>query len=120
MRVAAFDELTAGLGPERLSPATGSITEITDDSRRVGPGCLFVARGTAPDGPWRGWVTAACAAGAAAVVAPGTIEVPAGVGLAVAPVVDQPLAGRIAARFFGDPARGLKLVGVTGTNGIKR
>ena len=112
-----FDDLIADTGPQRLSPATAPITDITDDSRQVTPGGLFVARGRADDDRWHAWVHTACAAGAAAVIAPAPIDLPDGVGLAVAPVVDQPLAGVLAARFFGHPARGIKLVGITGTNG---
>lgn len=117
----AFDDLIADAGPELIRPAAQPITEMTDDSRRVASGCVFVARGRADatsDGDgWRAWVVDACAAGAAAVVAPAAVDVPDGVGLAVASVVDQPLAAELAARFFGHPARGLKLVGITGTNG---
>ncbi len=99
------------------------LSDLTDDSRRVTPGSLFVARDTgAGDERWRGFVADAMAAGAAAVVAPAAVEVPAGVSLAVprergATRIDQPLAGRLAARFFGDPAKRLKLIGITGTNG---
>ena len=117
MHGSAFDDLIADTGAQRLNPATAPVTDITDDSRQVSPGCLFVARGRADDDRWHAWVHTACAAGAAAVVAPARIDLPDGVGLAVVPVVDQPLAASLAARFFGHPARGLKLVGITGTNG---
>ena len=42
---------------------------------------------------------------------------PEGVGLTVVPGLDQRVAGRLAERFFGHPAKRLKLIGVTGTNG---
>ena len=100
----------------RAGSAEVQITDVTDDSRRVTPGCLFVARDTG-DVWWRDYAAQAVAQGAAAVVAPGEIEVPAGVVLAVHPCVDQRLAGALAANFFGHPAKQLKLLGVTGTNG---
>lgn len=108
--------LAAGDGREELSG-------LTDDSRRVTPGCLFVARvaGEATGDRWREFVADAVAKGARAVIAPDNADLPEGVSLAVpadAEVkIDQPLAGRLAARFFGEPARQLKLIGITGTNG---
>ncbi len=116
-----FAELVTGLGaaPDGQPGADGPaapLTDLTDDSRRVVPGACFVARDTG-DGRWVRYVSVAVERGAAAVVAPGPVDVPAGVGLCVLPRVDQALAGRLAARFFGHPAERLKLVGVTGTNG---
>lgn len=113
----SFDDLIADTGLKRLHPAAAPITDLTDDSRQVSPGSVFVARGQAANDHWHPWVATACAAGAAAVVAPAAIDVPAGVGLAVGPVIDQPLAATLAAQFFGHPARQLKLIGITGTNG---
>lgn len=108
--------LAAGDGREELS-------DLTDDSRRVTPGSLFIARtvGEATGDRWREFVADAVAKGARAVIAPDNADLPEGVSLAVpadAEVkIDQPLAGRLAARFFGEPARRLKLIGITGTNG---
>jgi UDP-N-acetylmuramoyl-L-alanyl-D-glutamate--2,6-diaminopimelate ligase len=104
------------LVPEYRSPRHGDprITGITMDSRSVQPGDLFVAvRGAQFDGHC--FVDAAVAAGAAAVVAE------ADVGPIAVPVVRtadaRSAAGRIAARFFGDPSSGMHCLGVTGTNG---
>ncbi|HUI10888.1 MAG TPA: UDP-N-acetylmuramoyl-L-alanyl-D-glutamate--2,6-diaminopimelate ligase [Bacteroidota bacterium] len=98
-----------------------NVREIRYDSRRVGPGDLFVAlRGTAADG--RGFVTAAVAAGAVAVLLDDDAAVPdaffmhAGVLKIVVPDARVALAG-CAANFFGRPADALTLVGITGTNG---
>jgi len=111
--------LVSGAGQTRLS-------DLTDDTRRVTSGCLFVARGAAGqdenESRWRGFVADAIARGAAAIVAPAAVEVPKGVSLVVPSVgqpksIDQRLAGQLAARVFGDPAKRLKLIGITGTNG---
>lgn len=89
------------------------ITGVTADSRKVGPGSLFVALpGSAADG--RAFIPQALSQGAAAVMAPSDTD------LALAPVLvtsgDVRRAYAIAARnFYGDqPAT---CVAVTGTNG---
>ncbi len=95
-----------------------AVHALRGDSREVGPGDVFFARaGSCFDG--RGFIDAACEAGAAAVVYEGEGEMrrhPAGAWLV--PVPDLPRAlGRAAARFHGHPSRALEVVGVTGTNG---
>ncbi|MEM7626597.1 MAG: UDP-N-acetylmuramoyl-L-alanyl-D-glutamate--2,6-diaminopimelate ligase [Planctomycetota bacterium] len=92
------------------------IADVTDDSRAAGPGCLFVARQD-DGGRWRRYVAQAVERGAVAVVVAELMAAPDQVSLLLADQVDQALAGRVAARFFGDPAARLELVGVTGTNG---
>ena len=105
-------EVRAGLPQEELR-----IRQVATDSRKVQPGALFVAiHGVATDGNL--YAKDAAARGAAAVLS----EIPA--------PADWP--GEIpwihvnegrkalaiaAANFFGQPAKALKLVGVTGTNG---
>ena len=116
-----FAELIDGLEPSyeaslRVDASAAPLTDLTDDSRRVTPGACFVARETG-DERWKDYVVSAVERGAAAVVAPGPVDVPPGVALAVLPAVDQQAAGRLAARFFGHPADRLRLIGVTGTNG---
>lgn len=88
---------------------------IAYDSRRVGPGFLFVAiEGFQTDG--HRFIEQAVAAGAAAVVVQKPVAVPAFA--AWVQVADSRLAlGLLAARFYGYPARQLKMAGVTGTNG---
>src|SRR3989475_8925496 len=92
----------------------------TDDSRRVSPGGLFVAvKGTQSDG--HRFLAQAVAAGAGAIVVE-TGRVPAetlaSIGVPVIQVGDSRRAlGFLASRFYGDPSRRLKMIGVTGTNG---
>jgi len=92
----------------------GSVTEICTDSRRVTPGCLFVAlKGERSDG--HDYVAQALEKGAAAAVAAHPVAgVPAGRLLLVA----DPLASLldIAARYRAK-FPGLRLVGVTGSVG---
>ncbi|WP_421683638.1 UDP-N-acetylmuramoyl-L-alanyl-D-glutamate--2,6-diaminopimelate ligase [Stutzerimonas urumqiensis] len=94
------------------------IRELTLDSRKVRPGDLFLAvPGTQQDG--RAHIADALARGAAAVAyeAEGA-DVPRDDVAALIPV--RRLASQlsaIAGRFYGEPSRSLRLVGVTGTNG---
>ena len=95
------------------------ITGVTEDSRRVVPGGLFVARpGAVHDG--RRFVEDAVERGAVAVLADDPSVAPASVAILV-PADDAPplpaLGARLVERSLGDPARTLQLVGVTGTNG---
>ena len=96
------------------------ITGLTDDSRRVSPGGLFVAvKGTQSDG--HRYLNQALSAGAGAVVVEAGC-VPAGtldsLGVPVIEVRDsRHVLGVLASRFHGDPSRRLKMIGVTGTNG---
>jgi UDP-N-acetylmuramoyl-L-alanyl-D-glutamate--2,6-diaminopimelate ligase len=92
---------------------------LTDDSRRVGPGSLFIAvRGENADGHL--FVFQAVERGAVAVVVedeafPGR-EAIGNVPLVV--VEDgRAAAARIAAAYYGHPSDKLKVVGITGTNG---
>jgi UDP-N-acetylmuramoyl-L-alanyl-D-glutamate--2,6-diaminopimelate ligase len=86
---------------------------ITADSRQVGPGYLFVAnRGVAVDG--HEFVADAVARGAVAVVT----EAPVGGDTPNLVVKDGAKAlAELASRFYGNPAEGMFLCGVTGTNG---
>ncbi|RKQ88482.1 UDP-N-acetylmuramoyl-L-alanyl-D-glutamate--2,6-diaminopimelate ligase [Brockia lithotrophica] len=115
------------LAPLRVWRARGfltvNVTHITDDSREVLPGSLFVARrGTTGDG--HAFIPDALARGAVAlVVAMGRGEevvrrggVPEGVPIVEVPDPHQALAF-LAARLYGDPTSHLRVVGVTGTNG---
>ncbi|MDR2167191.1 MAG: UDP-N-acetylmuramoyl-L-alanyl-D-glutamate--2,6-diaminopimelate ligase [Clostridiales bacterium] len=93
------------------------ITGICIDSRAVRPGDLFVCvEGINVDG--HGFVGAAVAAGAVAVICRKGREgeMPAGVPFFA---VDDTRIGLAAAceLFFGSPARNMKLIGITGTNG---
>ena len=103
----------AGLLVERRGDLPSAVTDVTDDSRSVRPGMLFVAvRGAAGDG--HDFVDAAARAGATAAI----VENPARDALPALVVRDSRRAAALAAAAaYGFPARGLELVGVTGTNG---
>ena len=104
-----------------LEPFGGSnwrdvqLRAITADSREVEPGSLFVAvPGTRVSGTT--FVGEAVRRGAAAVISPERVLLPRAVpGLWVR---DGKLAlSAAASRFSGHPSHGLRVVGVTGTNG---
>src|SRR5690606_18887811 len=89
------------------------VAALTADSRAVEPGALYAAvRGTQTDG--HRFVGDAIRRGAAAVMA----ETPQGLGVPELVVRDGRRALLAAARtWYGEPARSLTLMGVTGTNG---
>lgn len=112
-----LDELLqqAGIGFRSEAPPNLDITQISDDSRRVGPGTLFIARrGAVADGTR--FVRDAVTRGAVAVLSQEALDTDIGVPrLVVSDVVRS--TSRIAHAFHGFPARSLKIVGITGTNG---
>jgi UDP-N-acetylmuramoyl-L-alanyl-D-glutamate--2,6-diaminopimelate ligase len=89
------------------------VSRITEDSRAVGPGALFLAvRGAERDG--HAYLDGAATAGAVAAI----VDDPARTTLPSIVVSDTRRAAAVAASaFYGFPARALRLVGVTGTNG---
>ena len=93
------------------------ITGLTQDSRKVEPGMMFVAvNGYNANGA--DYIPSALAKGASVIVTEETAprELPAGVSWVK--VKDSPEAlGRLASAYFGNPSEKLTLVGVTGTNG---
>jgi UDP-N-acetylmuramoyl-L-alanyl-D-glutamate--2,6-diaminopimelate ligase len=108
--------------PRKAPTSDPVIRGISYDSRGVSPGDLFVALvGAVSDG--HDYLAAALELGAAALLVED--ETQAQSALAAAPrsvpilvVPDSRRAmGPISARFFGDPADELVLVGITGTNG---
>ena len=103
----------AGLLAGERGAVPESIDTITDDSRTVVPGALFLAvRGTERDG--HTYLTVAAERGAAAAI----VDDPSRTTLPVLIVSDTRRAAAIAASVFHrDPASALRLVGVTGTNG---
>ena len=114
--------LIAGLGIRPVGgkavPAPVRICDITEDSRTVMPGSLFVARrGEKSDG--RNFVGAAVEAGAVAVLTDDPkVQVPAKSGAALLVADDiQMAAAMVAERFYGMPSQRLAVIGVTGTNG---
>ena len=113
-----LEQLIQGLTHrQRLGTANPEIKGLTMDSRQVEPGMVFVAvRGTQTDGHL--YLNSALERGAAALVVE---EWPADLpteGMEVLVVADTALAlGQLASRYYGDPSKQMRLVGVTGTNG---
>ena len=112
------------VGPLKVVTVRGNweqdITGLTDDSRQVRAGSLFVAvRGVQADG--HRFLEQAVGAGAAAVVIEAgrvPCEVLDTLGVPVIEVSSsRQFLGVLAGRFHGDPSRCLKLIAVTGTNG---
>ncbi|MDX2146200.1 MAG: UDP-N-acetylmuramoyl-L-alanyl-D-glutamate--2,6-diaminopimelate ligase [Planctomycetota bacterium] len=118
-------------GPGRLDdPMATRICDLTEDSRTVLPGSLFVARsGTKSDG--RRFVADARASGAVAILIDSNDDARARAAVEAArsntsgssPAIvlgAADLSGavaRIADRFYGEPSKKLRAIGVTGTNG---
>lgn len=101
--------------PDARLVGDGSVEvgELAYDSRRVGPGTLFFCvPGEKVDG--HEFASAAVDTGAVGLIVERELE------LAVPQVVVRDARAAmapLAARFFGDPTRELKVVGITGTNG---
>ncbi len=106
-------ELIGGLDVTRLAadPET-PVTGLHADYRQIKPGDVFIAiRGRERDG--HDFIPAAIAAGASVILAERPVE--------GAPYVLTPNSRRAmalaAGNFYGNPARELQIIGVTGTNG---
>ena len=112
-----LDALLRGSGVEL--PAGSDLLEInsiTDDSRSVVPGSLFVAvDGFETDGHL--FVAQAAGRGAAAVLAEHPVPDCPGTVLVNGSGSNRTLLAELAARFYGRPWDDLITVGVTGTNG---
>jgi UDP-N-acetylmuramoyl-L-alanyl-D-glutamate--2,6-diaminopimelate ligase len=95
------------------SPESPQLTGVSDDTRQLQPGNLYLAvRGTQSDG--HRFLGDAVARGAAAIV----VEVPQGTGVPEIVVTDGRRAASVAAKaWYGRPADRMTLVAVTGTNG---
>ncbi|MFQ9900905.1 MAG: Mur ligase domain-containing protein [Ruthenibacterium sp.] len=90
----------------------GDVTLVTQDSRRAGPGAVFVcAKGHTTDG--HTFAQKALEAGAACIVT----ERPLGLQREVQVENGRKAYARLCANYFGHPAEKLRLVAVTGTNG---
>jgi len=104
-------------GAEVLSQ-TGdpSVSSVEYDSRKVKPGCAFLAmRGETSDG--NRFIDAAIQAGAVAIVTDSIAEeAREGLAWAVVPHGRRALA-RLSANFYKRPAERIAITGITGTNG---
>src|SRR5580692_5364734 len=104
-------------GAEVLSQnGNPDVTSVEYDSRRVKPGCAFVAmRGESSDG--NRFIDTAIQAGAVAIVTDSAAEKSRdSVAWAVAPHGRRALA-RLSANFYKRPAERIAVIGITGTNG---
>jgi UDP-N-acetylmuramoyl-L-alanyl-D-glutamate--2,6-diaminopimelate ligase len=109
-----LSELVADIAvKDRINWSDVEVSGVAADSRAVKPGSCFVAiAGSAADG--HAFIGEAERAGAAALI----VERPAASALPALVVEDSALAAALAARrFYGDPASGIALAGITGTNG---
>ena len=99
---------------EQQGDVSCPVQAITDDSRAVTAGSLFVAvKGERVDG--HDFVEQAIKAGAGAVIVQASV---ASGPLPFVRVADSRKAlGLLGSRFHGDPSARLKMIGVTGTNG---
>jgi UDP-N-acetylmuramoyl-L-alanyl-D-glutamate--2,6-diaminopimelate ligase len=122
MRLSSLLEALPGSEAPPRSQRSGpsldpTIRGVRIDSRSVSPGDLFVAlRGENSDG--HAFLGDAIASGAAALLVEDLPSEPSDLPIPCVRVSDTRRAlAPIAARFFGQPARELTLIGVTGTNG---
>jgi MurE/MurF fusion protein len=114
-------------GARLIGDGEVEVRAVHEDSRKVGPGDVFVAvKGLTSDG--HSFIEMAVERGAVAVIVEREVEAstarlkraadpnakpPA---IVVVPSTAKAL-GLLVARSFGDPAKGMTLIGVTGTNG---
>lgn len=114
------------VGDDVHTPESGGgvrICDITEDSRTVMPGSLFIARaGEKSDG--KRFIPGAIEAGASAILTDDpAFALPAQTHAKSGPIVvlqteDVPLAiAQLAERFYGNPSSKMTVIGVTGTNG---
>ncbi len=108
---AALERAGQFVGVTGTLPA--AIDDITDDSRSVRQGSCFVAvKGSARDG--HDFLLQVTQAGATCAI----VESASGLAVPAIVVRESRVAAAVAAAaFFGEPATGLRFVGVTGTNG---
>ncbi len=107
--------------PDQPLPAAVAarlVSGLSQDSRRLQPGEVFIAvPGVQGDG--RQYIDAALHAGAHAVLTESghaSLAELAGVPIIGVPGLHKRV-GEIAAHFYGEPAKGLEFIAVTGTNG---
>ena len=107
-------DLAARIGGELRGDGSILIDDVTHDSRRAGPGFLFVAvPGRVVDG--HRFVEDAARREAAAALVQDWIP-PVAIPQIRVPYT-RPVLGVAASMVHGEPSRGLEIIGVTGTNG---
>jgi UDP-N-acetylmuramoyl-L-alanyl-D-glutamate--2,6-diaminopimelate ligase len=94
-----------------------AVKGLSNDSRQVEPGDLFLAvAGRRTTGAQH--IAQALARGAAAVLIDAGLALPQGLSVPALTLPDLAARqGLIAARFHGEPSQALKVIGITGTNG---
>lgn len=115
MDTMTLDRLLANLKDLAISGSPAlPVADITNDSRQVKPGSVFIAvPGYSQDG--HKFIQDAVRAGAAAVVAQHPTA-----GITVPQIIvenTRKAQAELAAEFYGHPSKELKITGVTGTNG---
>ncbi|MBF0429438.1 MAG: UDP-N-acetylmuramoyl-L-alanyl-D-glutamate--2,6-diaminopimelate ligase, partial [Magnetococcales bacterium] len=114
MRISQLVALTESMDLQHIGPDV-AIFGMTTDSRQIAQGELFAAlSGTQTDG--RRFIAQAIEAGAVATLHDGTTTLPVDHPQLLHPEPRRALA-EIAAAFYGHPARALKMIGITGSNG---
>lgn len=93
------------------------VSDIVYDSRKVAPGSMFICiSGAIVDG--HTFAAQAAAAGAGVIVAEKEVELAPETDVTVIQVKDTHYAmAFLSAAFFGYPAKGMKIIGITGTKG---
>ena len=99
-----------------MSPCCAAPVGVAIDTREVRPGNIFVAfKGERADG--HAFIPDAAKAGATLAIATDAGAVPAGVAIPVLLVDDATRALTDLARFWRHAVPGLKVIGITGSNG---
>jgi UDP-N-acetylmuramoyl-L-alanyl-D-glutamate--2,6-diaminopimelate ligase len=115
-----LSELLAALSIAQVSGSVDiDVTGFSMDSRKAEPGNMFVALTEPELADRRQFVPAACEAGATSVLVAEPLPCearPPGLTQIVVPDV-QVASALMAARFYGEPAKKLSMIGVTGTKG---
>ena len=117
--VAVLPDLVRDSAPALLGAAAGVVlTGISHDSHAVRPGDLYLARPGEHSHGAR-FAADAVAAGAVALLTDAEgAELAGATGVPVVVVADaRAVAGPVAGWVYGDPSAGMRLIGVTGTNG---
>lgn len=114
---ALLSPFTSGGTTELGKFADETVSSICFDSRKLQERCVFVAvKGAKVDG--HDFLSQAVDKGAIALIVENSLQVPQGFGGAIIQVGrTREALNQLAARFYGEPAKSLYAVGVTGTNG---